>query len=327
MNSNGEKTLIIGAAGFVGVHLMTCLSAEGRNVSATKLSQETIDSDIAVYDLDILDADAVRTLFEDVNPGCVFHLAAQSSVALSWKEPALTVDINIKGAVHVLEAARAMKHPARVLLIGSSEEYGAVRPEQLPVDEETPLRPGNIYAATKAAQDMLGAVYANAYGMDVLMIRAFNHIGPGQSPMFAVSDFCRQVARIESGLQEPIIRVGNLSAKRDFTDVRDVVRAYSLLSQRGEGGTAYNVGSGCSVSIQSILDIILAQAKADIRVERDETRFRPADVPVVEADTKRLRETTGWRPEIPVSETIADALAWWRMYCRDDRIGIDGRDI
>jgi GDP-4-dehydro-6-deoxy-D-mannose reductase len=312
MSGIGVKSLIIGAAGFVGGHLITRLEADGMPVAATKLPNETIEGDASVYDLDILDAHAVRALIEDIKPECIFHLAAQSSVALSWKEPALTVDINVKGAVHVLEAVRVMKHPARVLLIGSSEEYGAVRPAQLPVNEETPLRPGNIYAATKAAQDMLGAVYADAYGMDVLMIRAFNHIGPGQSPKFAVSDFCRQVARIEAGLQEPIIRVGNLSAKRDFTDVRDVARAYSLLAQKGKGGVAYNVGSGRSASIQSILDIILAQAKADIRVERDETRFRPADVPVMEADIARLQEAAGWRPEIPVSDTIADTLAWWR---------------
>jgi GDP-4-dehydro-6-deoxy-D-mannose reductase len=262
--------------------------------------------------LDILDTDAIRALLREVKPACVFHLAAQSSVALSWKEPALTVDINVKGAVNVLEAVRATWGSVRVLLIGSSEEYGAVQPAQLPVNEETPLRPNNIYAATKAAQDMMGAIYAEAYGMDVLMIRAFNHIGPGQSPAFAIGDFCRQAARIEAGLQEPIIRVGNLSARRDFTDVRDVVRAYSLLAQKGQGGLAYNVGSGRALSIRSILDMILREAKADIRIERDEARFRPVDVPLVEADITRLSRTTGWRPEISIADTIADTLAWQR---------------
>jgi GDP-4-dehydro-6-deoxy-D-mannose reductase len=313
---NGEKALIIGAAGFVGRYLISRLKADGFTVAATKLASESAarmsEDDLTVFDLDILDADATRTLLNEINPACVFHLAAQSSVALSWKEPALTIDINVKGAVNVLEAVRVMTEPARVLLIGSSEEYGAVSPAQLPVNEETPLRPGNIYAATKAAQDMIGAIYAEAYGMDVLMIRAFNHIGPGQSPAFAVGDFCLQAARIEAGLQEPVIRVGNLSAKRDFTDVRDVVRAYSLLAQKGKGGAAYNVGSGRALSIQSILDMILRASKTDIRVERDEARFRPVDVPLVEADITRLSQDTGWRPEISIEATIADTLAWQR---------------
>jgi GDP-4-dehydro-6-deoxy-D-mannose reductase len=313
---SGEKALVIGAAGFVGRYLISRLKADGFTVAATKLTSTSAarmsTEDIPVFDLDISDADATRTLFAEIKPACVFHLAAQSSVALSWKEPALTVDINVKGAVNVLEAVRAMTEPARVLLIGSSEEYGAVSPAQLPVNEETPLRPGNIYAATKTAQDMIGAIYAEAYGMDVLMVRAFNHIGPGQSPAFAVGDFCLQTACIEAGLQEPVIRVGNLSAKRDFTDVRDVVRAYSLLAQRGKSGVAYNVGSGRALSIQSILDMILRAAKIDIRVERDEARFRPVDVPVVEADITRLSQTTGWRPEISVEDTIADTLAWQR---------------
>jgi GDP-4-dehydro-6-deoxy-D-mannose reductase len=310
------KALIIGAAGFVGRYLIACLKKDGFAVVATKLANESAsgmsEENIPVCDLDILDADATRALLSEIEPDCVFHLAAQSSVALSWKEPTLTVDINVKGVVHVLEAARAMKQPARVLLIGSSEEYGAVRPAQLPVNEETPLRPGNIYAATKAAQDMIGAIYAEAYGMDILMIRAFNHIGPGQSSAFVVGDFCLQAARIEAGLQEPVIRVGNLSARRDFTDVRDVVRAYSLLAQRGEGGLAYNVGSGHALSIQSILETILRATRADIRVERDASRFRPVDVPLVEADITRLRQATGWRPEISIEATIADTLAWHR---------------
>lgn len=312
-----KKALIIGAEGFVGRHLIARLRADGWAVAVTKLANESAsgmsEENIPVCDLDILDADATRALLSEIEPDCVFHLAAQSSVALSWKEPTLTVDINVKGVVHVLEAARAMKQPARVLLIGSSEEYGAVRPAQLPVNEETPLRPGNIYAATKAAQDMIGAIYAEAYGMDILMIRAFNHIGPGQSSAFVVGDFCLQAARIEAGLQEPVIRVGNLSARRDFTDVRDVVRAYSLLAQRGEGGLAYNVGSGHALSIQSILETILRATRADIRVERDASRFRPVDVPLVEADITRLRQATGWRPEISIEATIADTLAWHRM--------------
>ena len=181
-----------------------------------------------------------------------------------------------------------------------------------PVGEDTPLHPGNVYAATKACQGMLGEIYAKAYGMDLLCVRAFNHVGPGQAPMFVVSDFCRQTAAIELGQQEPVIRIGNLSAKRDFTDVRDVVRAYVLLAEKGIAGRVYNVGSGKAVEIRGILDLILAQSGAKIQAETDPAKLRPVDVPVVEADIRRLQEDTGWQRQIPLEQTIRDTLAYWR---------------
>ena len=233
-------------------------------------------------------------------------------MALSWKNPNLTIDINVKGTANVLEALRAAKRPARLLLIGSGEEYGHVLPEEVPIGEDNTLRPGNIYAATKATQNMLGSIYARAYQLDVLMVRAFNHIGPEQRPMFVVADFCKQVADIEKGKSDPVMRVGNLAARRDFTDVRDVVRAYALLVQRGEAGQVYNVGSGRAVSIQQLLDQILAYARVKIDVQVDSARLRPVDVPIIEADIRKLHTATGWQPEIPLAQTIRQTLDYWR---------------
>lgn len=307
------KALVIGAAGFVGGHLIRCLrDAWGWEVFATKLAQEQGGENVPYYDLDLADQDGISRLLQQTKPDYVFHLAAQSSVALSWKQPELTVNVNINGTLHLLDAVRALSWNPRVLLVGSGEEYGKIRPEELPLNEEAPLRPGNLYAATKATQNMIGKIYADAYGMDLLMVRAFNHVGPGQSPMFVVSDFCKQVAELEKGDREPVMRVGNLESRRDFTDVRDVVQAYALLVQKGAAGETYNVGSGHAVSIRWLLDKILGYSAVPIRVETDPSKFRPIDIPVIEADVKKLRACTGWEPKIPLEQTLRETLDDWR---------------
>jgi len=306
------KALVIGAAGFVGRHLVNELVKAGWDVSGTKLPTETTNLDIPVYGLDVLDATTVKALLKKVSPDIVYHLAAQSSVAVSWKQPALTVDINIKGAVNLLEAVRNAENPPRVLLIGSGEEYGNVLPEELPINEDTQLRPGNIYACTKIAQGKLGQIYANSYGIEIIIIRAFTHIGPGQTDAFVVPAFCKQVAEIEAKGDKGIIRVGNLEAKRDFTDVRDIVRAYKMLAEKGKSGEVYNIGSGKSISISEVLDRILEQSKAMITIEQDPARMRPSDTPEFEADISKLVGCTGWKPEIPIETTITDVLNEWR---------------
>lgn len=308
------KALIIGAAGFVGGYLISHLVNDcGWQVTATKLENEIIESDQAsIYNLNILDKQAIVNLLKEIRPDYIFHLAAQSSVALSWKDPALTVDVNIKGSINVLDAVKESGCNSRILLIGSGEEYGHVLPDEIPVNESNNLRPGNIYAVTKACQNLIGKIYSDAYNMDIVMVRAFNHIGPNQLPLFVVSDFCKQVAEIERGIREPVLKVGNLSAKRDFTDVRDVVRAYSLLIQKGQSGETYNVGSGKAISIEEILQTILSYAKVKISVEVDKAKFRPIDVPIVEADITKLRECTGWNRHIPLEKTIQDTLEYWR---------------
>jgi len=306
------KALIIGAAGFVGRHLIIHLKSLGWEVSATRLPQEEIKEDVPNYELDILNQTSLSSLLDKIQPDYLFHLAAQSSVALSWEKPALTVDVNIKGAVNLLEALRGMQIPPRVLLVGSGEEYGYILPEELPIKEDTLMRPGNIYACTKAAQDLLGQVYARAYKLEIIMVRAFNHTGPGQIDTFAAAHFCKQIAEIEAGLRPPVIKTGNLSSRRDFTDVRDIVKAYALLIQKGKAGEAYNVGSGKAIAMQDVLDMALSFAKTQITVEQDPALMRVSDTPVIQADIARLTRETGWQPEIPLQNTIADMLDDWR---------------
>lgn len=307
------KALIIGAAGFVGGYLIRELNAAGWEVHATCLPCESISGDCTVHTLDILRKDDITPLLDETAPDVVYHLAAQSSVAVSWKKPQLTAEINVVGTINVLEALReAKKQDTRILLIGSGEEYGYIREGACPLGESEPLNPGNIYAATKACQGMIGEIYARAYKMDIVMVRAFNHSGPAQSSIFVISDFCRQIAEIEKGMKEPVISVGNLSAKRDFTDVRDVVRAYRLLGEKGRKGTVYNVGRGRAVPIQFILDTALSFARLPIEVKQDPGRMRASDIPLIEPDVSRIAADTGWSAQITMEQTIEDTLNYWR---------------
>lgn len=307
------KVLIIGGAGFVGKHLIGEIrDKEKWQLSVTKLDIESInEAGISIYDMDILKPDEVLGILNEVKPDVIYHLAAQSSVALSWKNPGLTVDINVKGSLNVLDAVKKLDYRPRVILIGSGEEYGHIKPEETPVSEGNVLRPGNIYAATKAVQNMIGKIYADAYNMDIVMVRAFNHIGPGQMPIFVVADFCKQVAEIKKRVREPIIKVGNLSAKRDFTDVRDVVRAYALLATKGVSGQTYNVGSGKALEIREILDKIIDISGMNITVEVEKERLRPVDVPIIEADVSKLFKDTGWNAEINLEKTIKETIDYW----------------
>lgn len=307
------KALIIGGAGFVGGYLIRELSSAGQEVFATCLENENISGNCSVRTLNILDADAVSEVIGEIKPDVIYHLAAQSSVSVSWKKPQLTADINVIGTINVLEAVRACdKKDIRLLLIGSGEEYGFIRKDACPLTEEEPLNPGNIYAATKACQGMLGEIYARAYKMDIVMVRAFNHSGPQQLPMFVISDFCRQIAVIEKGDAPAVMSVGNLTAKRDFTDVRDIVRAYRLLGEKGVGGRTYNVGRGKAVEIQYILDTALSFSEREIEVKQDPARMRASDIPLIEPDVSRIYGDTGWKAEISMEKTIEDTLNYWR---------------
>ena len=314
MVENMKKALIIGAGGFVGSYLIDCLHEEfNMEVYATKLQGTEFSHPFAtVRELDIMSKEDIVELLYDIRPDYIFHLAAQSSVSVAWKNPMLTIDVNIKGSVNVMEAVRELFYKPRILVIGSGEEYGHIKAGDTPISEDTILRPGNIYAATKACQNMIGSIYAQAYDMELMLVRSFNHMGPGQAPLFVVSDFCKQVAEIELGLKEPVIRVGNLSAKRDFTDVRDVVRAYAMLIQKGMAGETYNVGSGKAMEIRKILDLIVGMSSAKISVEVDPNKIRPVDVPIIEADISKIHDVTGWKPEISIEQTIRETLDYWR---------------
>lgn len=313
-----KKALIIGGAGFVGNYLIDHIQQNCIwSIAVTKMAHEEIkQKNVDVYDLDILQEEQISSLLDRVRPDYIFHLAAQSSVAVSWKNPDLTVDVNIKGTLHVLNAIRQLDYKPRVLLIGSGEEYGHVREDEIPIKEDNVARPGNIYAATKACQNMIGKIYADAYGLDIMSVRAFNHIGPNQAPIFVVADFCRQVAEIEAGQRPPVMRVGNLSARRDFTDVRDVVRAYVMLMEQGKSGETYNVGSGNAIQISELLNRIVSFSKSEIQVEVDPSRLRPVDVPVIEADISKLQACCGWKREIELNQTLQETLDYWREQTR-----------
>lgn len=308
------RALVIGGGGFVGPYLVRHLHNDlGYEVSVTKTEKEQLQlPEAKIYDCDILDKAQITKVLEMVRPDYIFHLAAQSSVSVSWKNPALTIDVNIKGGINVLDAIRELDYKPRTLLIGSGEEYGHIRQEDCPIKEDTVLRPGNIYAATKSCQNMLGSIYASAYDMDVVMVRAFNHIGPNQTPIFVVADFCKQVAEIEKGIKEPVMYVGNLSAKRDFTDVRDVVQAYAMLVKEGVRGETYNVGTGHALAIQEILDKIISLSTSKIEVQVDPDKLRPVDVPIIEPDISKINKCTGWEPKISLEQTLKETLEYWR---------------
>ncbi len=308
------KALVIGGGGFVGPYLVRHLTDDcGYEVTVTKTEKEQLVMDNAVVkNLDILDIGQIVELLKAEQPDYIFHLAAQSSVAYSWKNPTLTIDVNIKGCVNLLDAVRQLDKKPRVLLIGSGEEYGHIKEGECPIVEDNTVRPGNIYAATKACQNMLGKIYSDAYGLDIMMVRAFNHKGPNHTPMFDEADFCKQVADIEKGRQETVIYVGNLSAKRDFTDVRDVVKAYALLVEHGRRGETYNVGTGHAIAISQILDEIVAMSDTAIEVKVDENKLRPVDVPIIEPDIDKIKSEVGWQPVISLEQTLKETLEHWR---------------
>ena len=265
---------------------------------------------------DLGDYDRVLELLDTTRPDLVFHLAAQASVERAWANPAGTLVNNVSVQLNLLQAIVALKLTPRMLVIGSADEYGAVSPADMPMDEDTPLRPLNPYAVSKIAQDYLGLQYHLSHGLHVVRVRPFNHIGPRQGPGFALADWCRQIASIEAGLQEPVMRVGNLDARRDFSDVRDIVRGYYLALMRGQPGQVYNLGSSHSHSMRDILDRLLAQSRVAVRVEVDPALVRPIDIPEVVCDCTRFKRDTGWEPQYDLDQTLRDVLDDWRKRVR-----------
>ena len=295
----GMRVLITGAAGFAGRHLSELAVSEGAEVVAPTREE-----------LDLRDAEATRAAFEAAGPDRVFHLAADASVAESWQSPAATIRNNVDSTLSVLEALRETGTP--VLIAGSGEVYGP--PERLPVDESHPLRPQNPYAVSKAAADLLAGFYADAHGVPVLRTRSFNHAGPGQADIYVVAAFARQIAAAEAeGAERAEIVTGDLSPRRDFTDVRDVVRAYWLLLERAEPG-AYNVCRGESVDVASILAALGREARLEVAQRTDPARLRKHEVMDITGSHDKLTAATGWQPEIPLERTLRDALDWWRSH-------------
>lgn len=271
-----------------------------------------IESQIRLYRVDLTDYDGVRDVISSAEPDQIFHLAAQASVERAWEDPGGTLVNNITAQLNLLRAIIACDLDPRILVVASADEYGLVEIEDLPADEDTPLRPLNPYAVSKIAQDYLGYQYHLSHDLKVVRVRPFNHTGPRQGLGFVVPDFCRQIALIEDGRQESVMRVGNLAAQRDFSDVRDVVRAYYLALSKGEPGAVYNVGSSRTYSIREILDLLLSLSEVEIRVKQDPERMRPSDVPVLVCDTRYFGRTTGWEPRYRMQQTLCDTLNYWR---------------
>jgi GDP-4-dehydro-6-deoxy-D-mannose reductase len=312
------KALITGISGFVGTHLTQYLLEQTDwEVAGTVFgpygSIKPWWDRLELYPAELSRLEVVAFILEQVKPDFIFHLAAQPMVSLSHRDPWGTLENNIRMQLNILHALVEMEMPdTRTLVVASSEVYGPVRPKELPIRETQPFRPANPYAVSKVTQDMLGLQYHQTHGVQAIRVRPFNHIGPGQRPGFVVPDFAQQIAAIEAGQSPPVVRVGNLDARRDFTDVRDVVRAYHLLMVHGEPGEVYNIGSGQSHPIQAVLDSLLALSQVSISVERDPARMRPSDVPDVVCDADRLRRQTGWEPAIPFEQSLSDVLDYWR---------------
>ena len=300
------KALITGSRGFVGGYLRRELEAHGYTVTGVDIvaDEQTICADICSLE-------QMREALHRVQPDVIFHLAGQANVALSWQIPQKTFELNVLGMINLLEAVRLEKPMTKIVGIGSSDQYGNLGEAGKNVTEETQMRPQTPYAVSKMTQEEISLVYARAYGMQVCMTRSFNHAGTGQKPGFLIPDFAGGIARVESGKSE-FLPVGNLTVKRDFTHVKDVVCAYRLIAEAGRSGEVYNIGSQTVYSAQEILDQLLAMATREIPVRQDPARMRPNDTPVICCDHSKLTRDTGWMPEIPMRETLTEVLAEWR---------------
>jgi len=300
------KALITGSRGFVGGYLRRELEQHGYSVIGLDLAAD--DQTLAA---DLCSAQQMRDVLKQTQPDVIFHLAGQANVALSWQIPQKTFELNVLGMINLLEAVRLEQPKAKIVGIGSSDQYGNLGEAGQNVTEETMLRPQTPYAVSKKAQEEIALVYSRAYGMSVCMTRSFNHAGAGQKRGFMIPDFASGIAAVEQGRAE-YLSVGNLSAQRDFTHVRDVVRAYRLIAERGRSGEVYNIGSQIVYSAQEILDRLCAMANREIPVRQDPAKMRPSDTPVICCDHSKLTRDTGWMPEISMDETLAEVLNEWR---------------
>ncbi len=315
------KVLITGITGFAGSHLADYVLKEKLGTvigihrwrSDMRNIRHIIDK-IDLHECDLRDAFSVRDLIEAVRPDKIFHLAAQSFVPTSWKAPTESLTTNIVGQLNIFEAVRKLKISPWIQLACSSEEYGMVYENELPIKETNPLRPLSPYAVSKIGQDMLGYQYFCSFGIKAVRTRTFNHTGPRRAHVFVVSDFARQIVDIEKGLRDPVIHVGNLDARRDFTDVRDIVRAYWLSLEKCEAGEVYNICSGTTWYIRDMLNMLIERSKVKIGIQQDPDRMRPSDVEVLLGDASKFRQATGWKPEIPFEQTLEDILNYWRSY-------------
>lgn len=315
-----KKVLITGISGFAGSHLAEFLIAQKKyEVSGTYLTSASlinlakIVKKLHLSKVDLTQQEDTTRFVKEVKPDLVFHLAALPAVGESYDRPGETIINNVTAQLNLLEALRKLGFlNCRILVVSSADIYGNVPRKDLAIDEETSFYPTNTYAVSKIAQDFLGLQYFLSYKLKIIRARPFNHIGPRQSPGFVIADFAQKITKIEKGKSEPILRVGNLASRRDFTDVRDMVRAYALLIEKGIFGEAYNIGSGVSHKILDMLDILLSFTKAKIAIEEDPLLFRPQDSPDRICDNRKFVKLTNWKPEVSLSQTLKETLDYWR---------------
>jgi GDP-4-dehydro-6-deoxy-D-mannose reductase len=320
------RVLVTGAGGFVGQYLVRELVGAGYDILATDIVEAPAAPGIEAYPervvfelLDLGDMDGIRAVISEYAPGAVFHLAAQSSAARSFEEPRETLETNIFGTFNLLEAVRETmgEDKVRFLSVGSCEEYGNRGPEEMPLTERSPVEPVSPYAVSKAAQSMLALQYHSAHGIECMVTRSFSHTGPGQTVRFVLPAFAKQCAEIKAGLGEPLIRVGNLDVTRDFLDVRDVVRAYRLIVEKGHAGEIYNVCRGEGLSLGDALGTLEGLTARTIEREIDPGLLRPVDVTMLIGDSGKLREETGWTPSISNGRMLEDLFRYWEGRIRE----------
>lgn len=306
------RVFLTGATGFAGRHLTRLLREAGYEVFGSCFPDRPNSGEKNLIHLDLRAEQDVQAALRDIRPRWVFHLAAQSNVRLSWEKRRETMETNIMGTFHLLEAVRRYASSSRVLLVSSSDVYGILTSEERYYKEDDASHVVSPYGFTKVAGELLARFYGEVEKLDIVIARSFPHTGPGQTADFVFSDWASQIARIEKGKADPVIFVGNISIQRDYSDVRDVVRAYRLLMEKGRTGEVYNICSGKALSLQKGLDMLLALSKKRIEVGRDPSKLRKADIPFLAGDNTKIKKETGWQPDIPFYRTLADLLEYWR---------------
>ena len=319
-----KRLLITGISGFVGGHIVSFLTADDSQYEIHGVSRSEpawdfvpdarkLSGSLHFHKADLLDIPRIKSLIEEIQPDSILHMAAQSSVAESWKSPVFSFMNNTNIFLNIIDTVRQNDNGARVLSIGSSEQYGIVSPEDLPLTEESPQRPANPYAVARVAQEQLAKIYADGYGLDICCTRSFNHCGPGQGDRFVVSAIAKQVAKIAHGLQEPVIHIGNGAIVRDFIDVRDVVSAYALLLLKGRRGEVYNICSGTGRTIREIATTLAEKKRLKVEIREEQDQIRPIDNPRIIGSNRKIREDLGWEPIIPFDESLGAVYEYWEQ--------------
>lgn len=312
------KYLITGANGFCGRHLADVLS--GGNNLVYGISRSIPDDlvlhhpDITYEQCNLIDHASVFNLLKKIKPDCIFHLAAESSVASSWKSPINILNNNVLSQINIFEAVRELELSTRIVVACSSEEYGLINESDLPVSEKCCFNPLSTYAVSKVSQDMLAYQYYKSYNMDIIRVRSFNLTGPGRPPTYALSSFAHQIAEIEKNKSKNIISVGNLDVKRDYTDVRDAVKGYYKIALKAKPGTVYNLCSGKAYNLKDLLNILISFSTTEVNVEIDNSKYRPSDLPIMLGDNTKIKTEIGWIPEIEIHTSLNDLLDYWRNY-------------